>query len=259
MRVDLGDNIRSSDGRDIGQVHKVILDTRRCSVSGLVLRQGGLLHKDFQVALTEVRDDPAEGLILTYSSDIIRDMPAYKPPGAGGAVERADVAVMLAQYELEHAVIGAGSPVKGRDGRKVGAVHRLAFELPSGRLTRLTIHRGLLVVEEIEVPIDFVAAAAADELDLTVTADEIDALAKLRPGLDVYTSDDVCLGSIVARSADHLEVSGVDGRHPLFVPLGSVARVEADRALLTTDSGHAAFWGVAPTAGAPTESEPPAV
>jgi uncharacterized protein YrrD len=261
MRVELGANVRSSDGREIGHVHKAIVDTRRRSVSGLVLRQGGLLHKDIQVALTEVRTDPAEGLILTYSSDIIRDMPAYKPPGAGGAaaVERADVAVMLAQYEMEHAVIGSGSPVKGRDGRKVGAVHRLAFELPSGRLTSLTIRRGLLVAEEVEIPVDLVASAAAEELDLAVTADEIEALVKLRPGLDVYASDDVCLGSIVARGADHLEVSGVDGRHPLFVPLGAVARVEADRVALATDSTSAASWLTPPMAGAPAESEPPAL
>ena len=131
MRVELGANVRSSDGREIGHVHKAIVDTRRRSVSGLVLRQGGLLHKDIQVALTEVRTDPAEGLILTNSSDIIRDMPAYKPPGAGGAaaVERADVAVMLAQYEMEHAVIGSGSPVKGRDGRIWGIDHGLCFNV----------------------------------------------------------------------------------------------------------------------------------
>ena len=127
---------------------------------------------------------------------------------------------MLAQHELEHAVIGAGSAVKAHDGKKVGAVHRLAFELPGGRLTRLIIRRGLLVTEEVELPVALLAGAGQGELALSIPADAVATLVKLRPGLDVYASDEVCLGSVVTRYGEHVQVSGVDGRHPLYRAAG---------------------------------------
>ena len=53
-------------------------------MSAVVLRQGGRLHKDIQAPLSELAASPAGDLHLTYTSDIVRDMPNYSPPGSGG-------------------------------------------------------------------------------------------------------------------------------------------------------------------------------
>jgi hypothetical protein len=256
MQFELGAPALTSDGQDAGRIDKLVLDARRLTVSALVLRRGGLLHKDIQAPLTEFAVGPAGDLCLTYSADIVRDMPNYNPTGGSGAGLRADAAAMLAQFELEHAVIGAGSAVKARDGAKVGAVHRLAFELPGGRLTRLIARRGLLVTEEIETPIALLAGAGQGELALSITSAEVETRVKLRPGLDVYASDDVCLGSVVTRYGEHVEVSGVDGRHPLYVPLAAVRQVAGDRVVLGVDSSRAAQWGALPEAEAAAETRP---
>jgi hypothetical protein len=267
MQIELGAPVLTSDGQDAGRIDKLILDARRLVASAVVLRQGGLLHKDIQAPLSELAVSPTGDLLLTYTADIVRDMPTYSPPGSGGfgsdAGVSADTAAMLAQYELEHAVIGAGSAVKAHDGKKVGAVHRLAFELPGGRPTRLIIRRGLLVAEEVELPVALLAGAGQGELALSIPADEVEALVKLRPGLDVYASDEVCLGSVVTRYGEHVQVSGVDGRHPPFVPLAAVRQVAADRVVLAVDSGQAALWRSLPEAAAaaelrPLHPEPPA-
>jgi hypothetical protein len=266
MQFELGAPVLTSDGQDAGRIDKLILDAKRLVTSAVVMRQGGLLHKDIQAPLSELTVGPAGDLRLTYSADIVRDMPNYNPPGHGFASDaamRPDTAVMLAQYELDHAVIGAGSAVKGHDAKKVGSVHRLAFELPGGGLTRLTIRRGLLVTEEIETPVALLAGAGQGELALSITSDEVETMVKLRPGLDVYTSDEVCLGSVVTRYGEHVQVSGVDGRHPLYVPLAAVRQVAGDRVMLGVDSGRAAQWSTLPEAAAaaelrPLHPEPPA-
>jgi hypothetical protein len=266
MQFELGAPVLTSDGQDAGRIDKLILDAKRLVASAIVTRQGGLLHKDIQAPLSEFAVGPAGDLRLTYTADIVRDMPNYSPPGSGfgsDAAMRPDTAAMLAQYELEHAVIGSGSAVKGRDAKKVGSVHRLAFELPGGGLTRLTIRRGLLVTEEVEMPVALLAGAGQGELALNITSDEVETMAKLHPGLDVYASDEVCLGSVVTRFGEHVQVSGVDGRHPLYVPLAAVRQVAGDRVVLGVDSGRAAQWSALPEAAAaaelrPLHPEPPA-
>ena len=260
MHIELGAPVATSDGHDAGRIDKLILDARRLTVSAVVMRQGGLLHKDIQAPLSELAVSPAGDLHLTYTADIVRDMPNYSPPGSGGfgsgAGVSADTAAMLAQHELEHAVIGAGSAVKAHDGKKVGAVHRLAFELPGGRLTRLIVRRGLLVTEEVELPVMLLAGAGQGELALSIPSDEVETMVKLRPGLDVYASDEVCLGSVVTRYGEHVQVSGVDGRHPLYVPLAAVRQVADGRVVLGVDSGRAAQWRALPAAAAAAELRP---
>jgi uncharacterized protein YrrD len=256
MHVALGAHVRSSDGKDVGQIEKLIIDLKHNAVSGIVLRHGGLMHKDVQIPLSELQiGDVGELRLETYTAELIREMPAYAPLEDGGPgieSERADVAVMLAQYELEHALIHAGSAVKDNAGKKIGAVQQMEFEMPGGRLTRLVARKGLLVTEDLDVPIGLIASFGREEINLSVAADELETWTKIRDGLDVYASDEVNLGSIVQRHADHLEVSGPDGRQLLFVPLDQVVRVEEDRVLLAADSGRARLWSP------PRETAPPA-
>lgn len=263
MQVELGARVQSRDGQDVGRIDKLIIDIERGAASAIILRQGGLFHKEGQVPLSDLRADPAGEVRLTYTADVVHDMLDAIASGSGGyradSAAGGEVTAMLAQYELTHAVIGAGTAVKGRDGKKVGSVHRMVFEVPSGRLTRLALRRGVLGTEEVDLPASLIGGMGQDEVDLTIPAAAVDTWAALRAGLDVYTNDEVCLGSIVECGADYIQVSGLDGRHPLFVPLASVARMEADRVVLGVDSGHAALWHLPPTTEATTgTAEPPA-
>jgi uncharacterized protein YrrD len=250
MQIELGAHVLSRDGQDVGYIGKMIVDRERAAVTAIVLRQGGLLAKETQVPLSELQVNSLGEVSMTYTADVVHDMIAAASASGGGygadsaaSVERT---AMIAQYEMTHATIGSGTAVKDPDGKKVGSVHRLACDVPSGRLTHLVVRRGLLGTETVSLPASLIGAVGEQEVVLNIPAATVDTWAALRPGLDVFTDDEVSLGSIVACHADHMEVSGFDGRNPLFVPLGSVARVETDRVRLGVDSGRAALWRTPP-------------
>jgi uncharacterized protein YrrD len=252
MHIEFGTPVRSSDGQDVGHIEKLIIDTQRTEASGLILRHGGLLHKDVHLPLSEVRAAQTGAVGVAYAADIIHEMPAYTPPDPGGpsmaGSERADVATMLAQYALEHTVLQPGSPIKSHDGHKVGTVHQLACETPSGRLTWLVLRRGLLLTEEIELPPTLIAGVGQGELLLSIPADEVDGWANLREGLEVYTPDPVCLGMIIQRTSAYLEVRRPEQPRPIYVPLARVSRVTEERAIVTVEAGQAALWRTPPDA-----------
>jgi len=251
MHIEFGTPVRSRDGQDVGHIEKLIIDTQRTAVSGLVLRHGGLLHKDVHLPLSELRVAPTGTVGVTYSADLIHEMPSYAPPDPDG--ERADVAARRAQYALEHTVLQPGSLIMSRDGQKVGTVQQLACATPSGRLTHLVLRRGLLLTEEIELPTALIAGVGQGELVLSIPADEVAGWAKLREGLAVYTSDEVCLGTITQRTGAYLEVGRPDQPQPVYVPLARVSRVSAERAIVTADAGQVVLWrtppGIEPAAG----------
>jgi sporulation protein YlmC with PRC-barrel domain len=245
MQIELGAHVQSRDGQEVGHISKMIVDRERLAVTAIVLRQGGLLAKETQVPLSELQVNQLGEVSMTYTADVVHDMIAASSAGGGAGADSAasvERTAMIAQYEMTHTAIGSGTGIKDPDGKKVGSVHRLACDVPSGRLTQLVVRRGLLGTETIDLPASLIGAIGESEIDLNVSAATVEARAALRPGLDVFTEDEVSLGSVVACHADHLEVSGFDGRNPLFVPLTSVARVEADRVRLAVDSGRAALW-----------------
>ena len=74
MQFELGAPVLTSDGQDAGRIDKLILDAKRLVASAIVMRQGGLLHKDIQAPLSEFTVGPAGDLRLTYTADIVRDI-----------------------------------------------------------------------------------------------------------------------------------------------------------------------------------------
>lgn len=250
MQVELGAHVSSSDGHDVGRIDKLIVDAHTSEVTAIVLRQGLLLHRDVQVPLSTLQPDPAGGWRLTATAAQLAELPAYVDPSASAYAysgeTHPDVVAMLSQHDLAHAVIKEGSPVKDRTGKTVGSVHRLTFDPAGGHLTHLAVRQGLLFTHDVELPAALIAGIGEGEVTLTVMAAEVQRWGALRAGLDVYTTDEVCLGTISRRTDDYLEVAGAAGRPALFVPLAKVSQVGEERVLVAANAAAAGLWRTPP-------------
>jgi sporulation protein YlmC with PRC-barrel domain len=83
-----------------------------------------------------------------------------------------EVGDALRQQDLENAVIGEGSDVLGRDGKKVGTVRELTFDPANSKLTSLVVHKGFIIGKDTELP-----ATLVDSVDDGVVYLNVDARA----------------------------------------------------------------------------------
>src|SRR5216683_5153447 len=72
--------------------------------------------------------------------------------------------------------IEIGAPVRTRDGKHVGEVHRVLIDLDDHLVTGIVVLRGRLLSRDILVPIDFIDRVEGDEVVLTLDEAELDQL-----------------------------------------------------------------------------------
>jgi sporulation protein YlmC with PRC-barrel domain len=79
---------------------------------------------------------------------------------------------------------GLGTPVHTRDGREIGAIDRLIVD-PSGQQVKTAvIRKGLLLHRDVEVPLALLRCSRRGNLDLNLSAGEVDKLPLFREPLD---------------------------------------------------------------------------
>src|SRR3984893_5138690 len=72
--------------------------------------------------------------------------------------------------------IDIGAPVRTRDGRQVGEVHRVVVDLDDQAVTAIVVLKGRLLSRDALVPLDFIDRADAHELVLRLDEDQLDQL-----------------------------------------------------------------------------------
>src|ERR671936_220544 len=132
MRVELGARVRTTDGKDVGTIDRLIVDPSNNEIKAAVIHKGMILPRDVEVPLSAIEPETD---VSTGSAALDRE--------AREALERQD---------LENAVIGEGSDVVDRDGENVGEVARLVFVPDGHRLTSLVVRKGFIFTEDRELP-----------------------------------------------------------------------------------------------------------
>jgi sporulation protein YlmC with PRC-barrel domain len=205
MRIQLGEQILTTDGREAGRVDKVILDPDRGTVDSVVLRKGAILPRDVEVTIDQITEDSAGNHRLSLGSVRLDELPPFderkytappadlvpfanspregvlwpvgyavtpaplpNPPFGGDRELAEEVAARLYEQDFENAVIVSGSVVMSRDGKKVGALKRLTFSENDGRLESLFVRQGFLFPTELELAGSLVESADDGVLYLNV-------------------------------------------------------------------------------------------
>ena len=72
--------------------------------------------------------------------------------------------------------IEIGAPVRTRDGRHIGEVHRVLVDLQDSAVTGIVVLKGRLLSRDVLVPLDFIDRVEDDDVVLTLNEAELDQL-----------------------------------------------------------------------------------
>jgi uncharacterized protein YrrD len=218
MRAELGADVRTSDGEDVGRIDKLIMDPATGEVKAAVVRKGLLLRQDIEVPVDCMRAGGANEVVLTYAADDLDDLPRFveenytaspptgyvpgydMPTAVGGLLwpvgypwpgmpydtrtvsspSGSEADEMLRKLDLQNAVIDEGSNVYSRDGHKVGEVHTVVFDTDTRRPLAIVVRKGFLFTQDVELPVSMLASVDDEEVHLNVDKAQVEEQARTR-------------------------------------------------------------------------------
>ena len=220
MRVELGAQVRTSDGKDVGKIEKLIVHPESGEVQAVVVRQGFILTNDVAIPFEALESSTEDGLRLSYTEDQVKDLPGfveenyttpatgyqspfgyptpgllwptdpvagYGTPGLGYGAGRASPeqsAPPRQDHTATTAAIDEGTDVISRDGEKVGEVHSVAVDADTGQPTGFIVRKGFLFTEDLELPAT--AIEAVDERGVYLNLDKDEVTGRAGRGADDY-------------------------------------------------------------------------
>jgi sporulation protein YlmC with PRC-barrel domain len=198
MRIDLNARVRTSDGHDAGNVHRVLVDPETERITGFVVSTSRLLGRDVIVGEDAFAGaEPAGDVItLNLTKRELDTQPTFEEnefvvPPAGWAGPNLGYTVPPESFlwpaesaladvgERSRPSIKKGDAVKDRDGDVVGTVEDIRFDEKSGELLSVIVKAGAGLErlfgggKVAEISRDDVLRIAEGEVRLGVDREEI--------------------------------------------------------------------------------------
>ncbi len=206
MDVTIGAEVRGSDGK-LGEVHRVIVDARTGHITDLVVKHGFLFGNERVVPLSRVAkiedgavyldaDKAAFERFNGFTDDRYRapDPDYIGPPGFDNTQFLLDeiTSIGTASYgqveppfgypggeqlspdDMGRAAIRRGSDVLDADGEKVGEVAELSLDPEGGAPRHISVKRGLLFKDEMDLPLAWVQEIGDKGVLLNVTKADVE-------------------------------------------------------------------------------------
>ena len=198
MRIDLNARIRTSDGHDAGNVHRVLVDPSTDRITGFVVSTRRLLGRDVIVGEDAFAKAERDGDVITLnlSKRELDSQPTFEDsefvvPPAGWAGPNVGYTVPPDSFlwpaetaladvgERQRPSIKKGDAVKDRDGDVVGTVEDMRFDEKSGELVSFTVKAGTGLErlfgggKVAEISRSDILRIAEDEVRLAVDREEI--------------------------------------------------------------------------------------
>jgi sporulation protein YlmC with PRC-barrel domain len=161
MRIDLNAKVRTSDGHEAGNVHRVLVDPKTETITGFVVSTGRLLGRDVIVGEDAFADASAAGDVISLNltkreldaqptfeeSDYVIPTGGWAAPNLGYSIPPdaflwpADPA-SSEPTERSRPAIKKGDAVKDRDGDQVGTVDDITFDEKTGQVLSFVVRAG---------------------------------------------------------------------------------------------------------------------
>src|SRR5438067_9180068 len=77
MRVELGARVRTTDGKDVGTIDRLIVDPGNNEIKAAVIRKGVILPRDVEVPLSALEPGPDGTIRLAYTADQVDQLPEF--------------------------------------------------------------------------------------------------------------------------------------------------------------------------------------
>jgi uncharacterized protein YrrD len=186
VQLDLGCQVRTSDGEDVGKVDRIIFDPQSLTVREFVVHEGILFTHDRIVAremIDHIDDDHVVHLRLTGAEEeklppfVAEEHVALYTGDAFYVDTPRIVTTSPGSVPRDAVVLSHKSDVYDADDRHIGHLDEIIYG-PDGVATAFIIDTGLLVVHDFQVPISAVRAVTHDRIDLSITQAEADPAAR---------------------------------------------------------------------------------
>jgi sporulation protein YlmC with PRC-barrel domain len=198
MRIDLNAKIRTKDGHDAGNIHRVLIDPTTERITGFVVSTRRLLGRDVIVSEEMFADASADGETITLNlnkreldtqpsfeeDDFVTPPASWSAPNLGYTIPPEtflwpEDSALPDVGEPSRPSIKKGDTVKDRDGDPVGTVEDIRFDEKTGNVLSLTVkaHAGLERFfgggKVAEISRDDILRIIEDEVRLGVDREEI--------------------------------------------------------------------------------------
>jgi sporulation protein YlmC with PRC-barrel domain len=161
MRIDLNAKVRTKDGHDAGNIHRVLVDPKTERVTGLVVSTARLLGRDVIVSEETILSAEQDGEVITLGltkqeldSQPTFEESEYAPAPAGWSAQAVGYSIPPTAY-LWPATSGdvpiegdarpalkKGNTVKDRDGDPVGTVEEIRVDEKTGDVQSFIVRAG---------------------------------------------------------------------------------------------------------------------
>jgi sporulation protein YlmC with PRC-barrel domain len=161
MRIDLNARVRTTDGHEAGNVHRVLVDPETERITGFVISTSRLLGRDVIVGEDALAAAEHEGDVITINltkrdldtqptfdeGDFVVPPAGWSGPNIGYAVPPESFlwpaeSTLADGGERARSSIKKGETVKDRDGDIVGTVEDIRFDEKTGELLGFMVRAG---------------------------------------------------------------------------------------------------------------------
>jgi len=203
----------TADGRDVGNIDRVVMNPHTKEVTHLVVRKGFLFTEDKVVPIDLIATATEDRVVLRSDAGDLGALPQFEethylplaeaapdtaraakdatplywyPPvgvaawGYPGSFAPGPVYVTHTEQNIPEGTVALkeGSKVISSDDKHVGNVERVFTDSRTDRVTHFLISQGLILTERRLVPITWLSSVMEDEVHLTVNAQLLDKLPK---------------------------------------------------------------------------------
>jgi len=210
-----GTSVFTSDGDELGEINRFVLDPDTKEVTHIVIQKGGLFAEDKVVPFDKVHSETDEGLVLSAEIQNYDDLPPFEEthfieasdrnPEAGRTEDYpvyprgpayywyppygylGDPVYGLGPYGWPMTVtqqnipagtvsLQEGTDVISSDGKHVGDVERLLVDDDSHKVTHILISQGLFFKDRKLVPANWISTVEEDKVQLNVASGLLESL-----------------------------------------------------------------------------------
>jgi sporulation protein YlmC with PRC-barrel domain len=177
MKLDLGCKVWTSDGRALGKVNRIILESGKMTVREFVVHQRALFGHDRIVPISQVDHVDSDGIVyLKIDAEQAMRLPEFvkaqqypvftrsmpPPPSVTFVTQQGSV-------PADAVVLSHRTNVRDTDDKYVGYLDKVEFDA-SGRATHIVLESGNLILWDVAIPVSLISAIRHDKIELNATA-----------------------------------------------------------------------------------------
>lgn len=199
MDINIGSQVVSSQGREIGKVTRVVFDPTTNDLDQIVVKAGG---RERIIPLNMVQSATEDGVQLRIGYEVVDQLPDFTSArfeeapqtcpavmayGPGKALPpstllfpagQATQAVTPSPREVEAGAgrslaITKGTEVQALDG-KIGVVDKVLTDQYQDKVTGFIVRKGVLLKEDVRIPIEWVSHIGSGCINLGVTKAQLE-------------------------------------------------------------------------------------